>query len=269
MKQAFLITLSILVTFLYSCSDSTEKTQHTVKTVVYDETVKETEPDTVVDSPILGKDTITIKGKIIKAEDSGYPFTSGIHVDTGKDTLYFLYFSEKNSEYMLANKDVTIQYLNVPQYNEVGELSITGILMILDHGGDFPGMYSVTDKNGKSIKIEAYIDKHHKALEGKETTIDYNLNYKKSIVSLIVDKPIMNTLIYGNWNVESSDSIVHGSRQIKIRPGSKTTVYIDFGQGENRYEADVYSNIIEGYNMGGNFKLELVSEEPAIFEYSD
>ena len=223
----------------------------------------------------ISKDTITAKGKVIKADDLGWAYTYGLLIDTGNDTLPINYFTQEYSENSLRNKQVAFRYYKSVEYHHAFPKSqseifeITGTYNVLSYGGDLPGAYSVTDKNGSSVVFAAYLSKEDDKLEGTQVTERYTESYKINITSIEIVEPIMNTLIYGNWNVESSDSIVQGNSQIKIRPESETSVYIDFGQGENFYKVDIYSNVIEGANYGGKFKLELVSEAPAIFEYSD
>lgn len=278
MKYLNIISLYVLTTVLFSCSDSTENTQevetNTETTIV--ETPKiVSELDTIVEPIIIKNDTVTVRGKIIKAEDIGWAYTYGLLIDIGSDTLATNYFTQEYSESSLRNKQVTFRYYKSKQYHHaIGKsqsevFEITGTYKILSYGGDLPGAYSVTDKNRHSVVFDAFLSEEDDKLEGTQVTERYTESYKINITSLQIIKPIMNTLIYGNWNVVPTDSKAHGNGQIKIRPGSEKSVYIDFGQGENRYEADVYSNIIEGDNFSGKFKLELVSEDPAIFEYSD
>lgn len=224
----------------------------------------------------VSMDTITVEGKVIKAVDSGMAYTIELHIDIGTDTLMTYYFTQKYSENSLRDKQVTLRYNKSIQYNYANpesitkEYEITGTYKILSYGGDLPGAYSVTDKNGRVVVFEQYLDKSYDKFEGTEVTERYTERYKINIASIEVAEPIMNTLIFGDWNIITSDSIPIGHQQIKIRPGGKEGVYIDFGgQGDNYVAADIYSNTLTGTSASGKWTLELVSDDPATFMYSD
>ena len=224
----------------------------------------------------ISKDTIAIEGTIIKAEDIGWAYTYGLQIDTGTDTLVVNYFTQEYSEYSLRNKQVRLRYVNSIAYNYVSPnnqsqaFEITGTYKILAYGGDLPGQYTITDTSGKSIVFDSFLDEEDGKNEGKEVTQLYTERYKMSIVSLEVIKPIMNTLVFGDWNIMTSDSIPIGHHQIKIRPVGEKGVYIDFGgQGDNYVKTDIYSNTIEGTNASGNFTLELIPGDPVLLYYSD
>lgn len=224
----------------------------------------------------VSKDTITVEGKVIKAFDSGMAYTLELHIDIGSDTLMTYYFTEKYSEKSLRDKHVKISYYKSLEYNYANpesiteEYEITGTYQILSYGGDIPGAYSVTNKNGRSVTFSAYLSKEDDKLEGTEVTERYTERYIINVTSIEVIEPVVNTLIFGDWNSITSDATPIGHQQIKIRPGGKKGVYIDFGsQGDNYVAADIYSNTLTGTNTSGHWKLELLSTDPAIFEYSD
>ena len=224
----------------------------------------------------ISKDTIAVEGTIIKAEDIGWAYTYGLQIDTGTDTLVVNYFTQEYSESSLRNKEVSLRYINSIAYNYVNPNSqsqafeITGTFKIVDYGGDLPGQYSITDKSGRSIVFDAFFDEEDSENEGTEVTELYTERYKMNIVSLEVKRPIMNTLVFGDWNIHSSDTIPEGHHQIKIRPGGEKGVYIDFGgQGENYVKTDIYSNTIEGTSASGKFKLEFIPGDPVLLNYSD
>jgi len=224
----------------------------------------------------IRNDTIAVDGKVIEATDVGWAYTYGLLIDVGTDTLSINYFTEKYSENSLRNKHVSLRYINTIEYNYPGSNSqsqvfeITGIYKILDYGGDLPGQYSITDKNGKSIVFDAFLYEEDSKMEGTEVSEIYTERYKINIVSLEVKRPIMNTLVFGDWNIVSSDTVPIGYGQIKIRPGGEEGVYIDFGgQGENYVKTDIYSNTIAGTNASGKFKIELIPGDPILLDYTD
>lgn len=224
----------------------------------------------------ISKDTVTVEGKIIEAIDIGWAYTYGLHIDIGSDTILTNYFTQEFSENTLRNKQVKLSYTNNIEYgypnanNQSQVFEITGIYKILDYGGDLPGSYSITDKNGKSIVFDSFFTEEHSKHVGTEVSELYIERYTTNIVSLEVKQPIMNTLVFGDWHMVTSDTMPVGYQQIKIRPGGEKGVYIDFGgQGDNYVKSDIYSNTIEGRNASGKFKLELIPGDPIQLDYSD
>ena len=184
MKIQSLIFAIILLTLLNACSDSKETNQQAAETDSQKSHLKD-----------ISNDTITVSGKVINAEDIGWAYTYGLNVDTGSDRLSFNSFTMEYNENSLLNKQVNIRYYNVIKYDEIhpsvqqkDDHKITGTYNILDYGGDLPGAYSITDKNGKSVEIEAFLYEEDNAFEGKEITLYYRESYEIRIVSLVVEE---------------------------------------------------------------------------------
>jgi len=143
----------------------------------------------------LSNDTITTKGRIIRASEVGWAYTYNLSVDTGNDTLQFEYFTQSHNENTLLNKEITLSYYSELKYNLArtdilanGVKKITGTYKILWLGGDIPGNYSVTDKHGKSIVIEAFLYEEDRDYEGTIVTVFYRERSVLKLTSLIINE---------------------------------------------------------------------------------
>jgi len=271
MKRQFLYYTIIILALHSSCSEQPTSYPKSIEKTVQPSYTQKHLKD-------LSKDTIIKNGKVIEATDIGWAYTLGLSVDIGDDTLEFNYFSEKESENTILNKEISLSYYYKLKYDPVlpdrtqkNIHKITGLYKILDPGGDLPGSYSITEKNGNSIVIDAFIYEDEKALEGKVITEYYKESYEINITSLkVIEKPL-NTSLLGNWNLISTDSIMYGNGTIQIRVTDGEGWSIDFGGGEDPIfvKSDVSSNLIEGKNSGGDFKIELISKKPPLLSYSD
>jgi hypothetical protein len=142
----------------------------------------------------LSNDTITTNGRIVRASDVGWAYTYNLYVDTGNDTLKFEYFSQSHNKNTLLNKEVTLSYSSELKYNLAGTdilsngvKKITGTYRILWLGGDVPGNYSVTDKDGKSIVIEAFLYEEDRDYEGTIVTVFYRERSVLKLTTLIIN----------------------------------------------------------------------------------
>lgn len=269
MKKHLLFFTCILLTILSACNNSSKNIEEPLIEVSEKTSINKHLED-------ISNDTLISSGKVIKAIDIGWAYTYGLSVNVGNDTLDFNYFTEKFNENSILNQEVTLNYYYKIKYRIVppndtleGVHKITGIYNILSYGGDLPGAYTVTNKNGDSIIIEVFLYDNDGLMQGKEVTEYYSEDYELVVRSLTLNNKGINTSLLGNWNVKTSDSITQGSQLIKIQPGDNDGLYIDFGEGSSYYKTNISSSIIEGQNIGGEFKIELNLENQSILNYSD
>lgn len=214
-EMRYYIVLSSIIFFICSCSSNgkqiREIEQNNDQQDEHINTPIEKEKETSIAEEVtteitpIERDTITETGKIIDVYDIGWAYTYGIEFDTSKDSVNLIYFTEKYSETELKDKRATITYYQLNEYHEYGLYledgtaindttnnitfmegrgEIKGEFKLIDPSGDLPGLYSVTDLNGNTIKVVSFTYDIHEKINGKNVSLYYYVLTKREVLSL-------------------------------------------------------------------------------------
>ena len=306
-KLKSIITLSTLVTFIFSCSDSTSKPQQqetTIETPTVDSSAIETRPDIIIEyKKEIKNDTTPVVGILKAVHESDFWGRVYLSIDVDGMSNIFNYYdivgdgNFKNVENLIGEKvvikfiieetieEIDLHVANKTIYGEYGrikteeqvkgnsESKIEGTLMVheYDKTGDLPGNYRIIDNNGDTIIISGFVYNDHVALNGKKATVYYALKttyIAKSIVSLEKAESNTNSIIIGKWNKEDSSNPIDPA-SFEINRENENSYYIKFSNEHYFVELNDTLNILKGKSNSGNFSIKLVSKNPAVILYSD